>query len=74
MRMYDAPEMIRICAPVYLKTGSSVLEKHGMVITKDLAMAMARQVELSMETIRRYFPDAVQTQKPAKDMAVPVAA
>lgn len=72
MRMYDAPEMIRVCAPVYLKTGSSVLERHGMVISKELAVAMARQVAVSMETIRRYFPDAVQTQAPAKDMAVPV--
>jgi len=72
IRVYDAPEMIRICAPVYLKTGSSVLERHGMTITNDLAKAMARQVAVSMETIKRYFPAAVQTGKPAKDMAIPV--
>lgn len=72
IRVYDAPEMIRICAPVYLKTGSSVLERHGMTITNDLAKAMARQVAVSMETIKRYFPSAIQTGKPAKDMAVPV--
>lgn len=71
MRMYDAPEMIRICAPVYLKTGSSVLEQHGMTITEAHALAMARQVAVSMETIRRYYPEAVQTEKPAKDMAIP---
>jgi len=72
IRVYDAPEMIRICAPVYLKTGSSVLERHGMTITNELAKAMARQVAVSMETIKRYFPSAIQTGKPAKDMAVPV--
>jgi hypothetical protein len=72
IRVYDAPEMIRICAPVYLKTGSSVLERHGMTITNELAKAMARQVAVSMETIKRYFPAAIQTGKPAKDMAVPV--
>jgi hypothetical protein len=72
IRVYDAPEMIRICAPVYLKTGSSVLERHGMTITNELAKAMARQVAVSMETIKRYFPAAIQTGKPARDMAVPV--
>ena len=72
IRVYDAPEMIRICAPVYLKTGSSVLERHGMTITAELAKAMARQVAVSMETIKRYFPAAILTGKPAKDMAVPV--
>lgn len=72
IRVYDAPEMIRICAPVYLKTGSSVLERHGMMITEDLARAMARQVAVSMETIQRYFPEAVQTQEPSDDMAIPV--
>ncbi|MGH6952614.1 MAG: peptidase [Alphaproteobacteria bacterium] len=72
IRVYDAPEMIRICAPVYLKTGSSVLERHGMTITDALALAMARQVAVSMETIRRHMPRAVQTARPAKDMAIPV--
>ena len=60
----DAPEMIRICAPVLLKTGSSVLERHGMVITEELAIAMARQVAVSMETIRRYMPEAVADHGP----------
>ena len=71
IRVYDAPEMIRICAPVYLKTGSSVLERHGMVISEELALAMARQVAISMETIRRYLPEAVQTSGRAEDLAVP---
>lgn len=72
IRVYDAPEMIRICAPVYLKTGSSALERHGMVITDELALAMARQVAISMETIRRYMPEAEQTSGRAEDLAIPV--
>ena len=71
VRVYDAPEMVRICAPVYLKTGSSALERHGMVITEQMAMAMASQVAVSMEMLRRYLPGAVQTAAPAEDMAVP---
>lgn len=71
MRMYDAPEMIRLCAPVYLKTGSSVLERHGQVINDDLALQMARQVAVSVETLRRYMPDALQTTTRADDMAFP---
>lgn len=72
IRVYDTPEMVRICAPVYLKTGSSVLERHGMVITEDLAVQMAHQVAVSMETLRRYMPEAVQTEGRAADMAIPV--
>ncbi|MDJ0951102.1 MAG: peptidase [Alphaproteobacteria bacterium] len=72
IRVYDAPEMVRICAPVYLKTGSSVLERHGMVITEDLAVQMGRQVAVSMETLRRYLPDAIQTEGRAEDLAIPV--
>ena len=72
IRVYEAPEMVRICAPVYLKTGSSALERHGMVINEQMAVAMARQVAVAMETLRRYLPDAVQTTTPAEDMAVPV--
>lgn len=72
MRMYDAPEMIRLCAPVYVKTGSSVLERHGQVINDDLALQMARQVAVSMETIQRYMPEAVQTKGKADDLAIPV--
>ena len=72
MRMYDAPEMIRLCAPVYIKTGSSVLEKHGQVINDELALQMARQVAVSMETIGRYMPEAVQTKGRAEDLAIPI--
>lgn len=72
IRVYDAPEMVRICAPVYLKTGSSALERHGMVINEQMAIAMARQVAVSMETLRRYLPDAVQTTTRADDLAIPV--
>ena len=71
IRVYDTPEMVRICAPVYLKTGSSALERHGMAITEQMAVAMAQQVAVSMETLRRYRPAAVQTGTPAEDMAVP---
>ena len=70
--MYDAPEMIRLCAPVYIKTGSSVLEKHGQVINDELALQMARQVAVSMETIGRYMPEAVQTKGRAEDLAIPI--
>jgi hypothetical protein len=72
IRVYDAPEMVRICSPVYLKTGSSALERHGMVITEQMAVAMARQVAVAMETLERYLPNAVQTKTPAEDMALVV--
>ena len=69
IRVYDAPEMVRICSPVYLKTGSSALERHGMVITEQMAVAMAHQVAVAMETLRRYPLPSLATSCPLQRCA-----
>ena len=60
IRVYEAPEMVRCCAPVYLKTGNSCLRAHGELPTAEEARAMARQAGIVTEMVRRYAPWAQQ--------------
>ncbi len=71
IRTYEAPEMVRIGAPIHLKTGNSVLEKHGMLTTKEDGVKMAIQAVLVDRMIKRYYPEAVQSKKGAKGLAIP---
>lgn len=59
-RVYEAPEMVRCCAPVYLKTGNLCLAAHGTLPGEAEAAAMARQAAVVSEMVRRYLPEAVQ--------------
>lgn len=63
IRVYEAPEIVRIAAPVYLKTGNSVLEQHGQAVTPKHGQAMAIQASIVLEMIERYFPEARQSQR-----------
>lgn len=71
LRMYDAPEMVRIGAPIHLKTGNSVLEAHGLPTTKDEGIKMGIQAVLTVRTVQKYYPEAVQSKKGASDLAIP---
>ena len=63
VRSYEAPEFVRIAAPVYLKTGNSVLPRHGQVTRADDGRAMALQASIISEMLKRYFPEAIQSAK-----------
>jgi hypothetical protein len=63
IRVYEAPEMVRIAAPVYLKTGNSVVAKHGQITNAEEGRLMAKQASIVVEMINRYLPDVVQSKK-----------
>jgi len=71
IRNYEAPEIVRIAAPVHIKTGNSVVETHGVPTTKEQGKNMALQAVIIYEHIMRYFPEAVQSTKNAPDLAIP---
>ena len=56
IRTYEAPEIVRCCAPVYLKTGNSALSAHGSLPTEEDAVRMARQAAIVLEMLERYCP------------------
>lgn len=60
IRHYEVPEMIRVAAPVYLKTGGSVARTHSWDTTASEAKARAKQVELVQRVIDRYARGATE--------------
>ncbi len=71
IRHYEAPEIIRSAAPVYLKTGGAVAAHHGWETTKNQAAERVRQVYLVQSMIDRYYPDAKISNLGTNDMSLP---
>lgn len=67
IRHYEVPEMIRVAAPIYLKTGGSVAKTHSWESTDEDAKKRAKQVRLVHRVIARYFPESVCSPKPSSD-------
>lgn len=59
IRHYEVPEMIRVAAPIYLKTGGSVAATHSWDSTEDDARKRAKQCALVKRMIDEYYPEAV---------------
>lgn len=72
IRTYEAPEMVRIAAPIHLKCGNSVVSGHGQLTSAEDGRRMAHQAAIVVETVNKYYPEAVQSKRGTPDMAVPV--
>ena len=59
IRHYEVPEMIRVAAPIYLKTGGSVAKTHSWDTSVEDARKRAKQIALVKRVIDEYYPDAV---------------
>lgn len=71
IRVYEAPEIVRIAAPVHCKTGNSVVSAHGSLTSGKDGKLMADQASIVVEMVNRYYPELTQTEKGAKDLHVP---
>jgi len=78
VRHYEIPEIVRVCAPVYVKFGvrnhpglyPSGQHLEGLAVS--LARERVRRAYLGMELLRRYLPDAVMSRPGAPDLGLPV--
>ena len=59
IRHYEVPEMIRVAAPIYLKTGGSVAKTHSWESSDSDAKKRAKQILLVKRVIDEYYPEAV---------------
>jgi hypothetical protein len=71
IRVYEAPEIVRVAAPVHCKTGNSVIGGHGEMTSAAEGKRMAEQATIVVEMINRFQPDLKQSGKRAKDMCIP---
>lgn len=58
IRHYEVPEMIRVSAPIYLKTGGSVAKSHSWETSDADAKKRAKQIVLVKRMIENYYPEA----------------
>lgn len=72
IRSYEAPVIVRIASPVYLKSGNSAVSGHGIRTTAAEGRAMADQVSIVVEMVNKYLPEAVQSGPAPADAAIPV--
>lgn len=61
IRHYEVPDMIRVAAPIYLKTGGSVAKTHAWDTTAEDAKQRAKQVALVQRVIQEYYPEAARS-------------
>jgi hypothetical protein len=72
IRVYEAPEIVRVAAPVHCKTGNSVVSGHGQLTSANDGRLMADQASIVVEMVTKYLPEFKQTPKGSKHLeAIP---
>src|SRR5512139_3060795 len=73
IRVYEAPEIVRVAAPLHCKTGNSVVSGHGEMTSAADGVKMADQATIVVEMLNKYYPELKQSPKGASDLYLPVA-
>jgi hypothetical protein len=71
IRVYEAPEIVRVAAPLHCKTGNSVVSGHGEMTSAADGVKMADQATIVVEMLNKYYPDLKQSPKGTKDLHIP---
>ena len=72
IRVYEAPEIVRVAAPVHCKTGNSVVGGHGEMTSAVDGKRMADQASIVVEMVNKYYPHLTQSAKRSADLHLPV--
>jgi hypothetical protein len=72
IRVYEAPEIVRVAAPLHCKTGNSVVSGHGEMTSAADGVKMADQATIVVEMLNKFYPELTQSPKGAKDLHIPV--
>jgi hypothetical protein len=71
IRAYEAPEIVRVAAPLHCKTGNSVIGGHGEMTGAAEGKKMADQATIIVEMINKYYPNLKQSPKRTDDLRIP---
>ena len=81
LRFYDAPEMVRVCAPCYFKiehgpacaAGPGALYKPwtSPQLLAEMAREKVKYAQIIHELIQENYPEAIMSKPGAKDLAIP---
>ena len=73
IRVYEAPDIVRVAAPVHCKTGNSVVSGHGELTSASDGKKMADQAAIVVEMVSKYYPEVKQSPIRSSDLYLPVA-
>jgi len=71
IRVYEAPEIVRVAAPVHCKTGNSCVSGHGEMTSCNDGRRMADQASIVVEMVNKYYPEFTQTPIRSSDLHLP---
>lgn len=77
IRHYEIPEIVRICAPVYLKFGLRNAPNiypsglHLQTTAVALARERVRRAKLGLDLLKRFYPEATTSRAGAAGLALP---
>ena len=71
IRVYEAPEIVRVATPVHCKTGNSVVSGHGEMTSATDGKRMADQAAIVVEMVTKYYPELTQSPKGSSDLRLP---
>ena len=71
IRVYEAPEIVRVAAPVHCKTGNSVVSGHGQLTSATDGKRMADQASIVVEMVSKYYSEGKQSPKNSSDLFIP---
>ncbi|HWQ46414.1 MAG TPA: hypothetical protein VN376_06075 [Longilinea sp.] len=71
IRVFEAPEIVRVAAPVHCKTGNSVVAGHGQLTSASDGKKMADQASIVVEMLDKYLPDFKQSPQRSSDLHIP---
>lgn len=78
VRYYEVGELVRVCAPVYLKFGVRNAPglypagRHLEMVAVALGRERVRRAAIGLELLGRYYPEAVGSARGAAGLALPV--
>jgi len=72
IRVYEAPEIVRVAAPLHCKTGNSVVSGHGEMTSAADGKRMADQAAIVVEMVNKYYPELKQSAKRSSDLHLPM--
>jgi hypothetical protein len=72
IRVYEAPEIVRVATPLHCKTGNSVVSGHGEMTSAADGKRMADQAAIVVEMVNKYYPELKQSPKRSSDLRLPV--
>jgi hypothetical protein len=71
IRVFEAPEIVRVAAPLHCKTGNSVVSGHGEMTSAIDGKRMADQAAIVVEMVNKYYPELTQSPKGSSDLRLP---